>query len=53
MATALKDPAVKGAFEKAGAVPMAMTVDEAKKFQHEEIAKYRDIIAKAGIKQIE
>jgi tripartite-type tricarboxylate transporter receptor subunit TctC len=50
---ALKDPTVKGAFEKAGADTIALPFDQVKKFHHDEIAKYRDIITKAGIKQIE
>jgi hypothetical protein len=32
---------------------MALPLDEARKFQHAEIAKYREIIAKAGIEHIE
>jgi tripartite-type tricarboxylate transporter receptor subunit TctC len=50
---ALKDPAVKTAFEKAGADTIALPLDQAKKFHHDEIIKYRDIITKAGIKQID
>jgi tripartite-type tricarboxylate transporter receptor subunit TctC len=50
---ALKDPAVKQAFEKQGAETMAMPLEQAKKFHHDEIIKYRDIITKAGIAQIE
>ncbi len=50
---ALKDPAVRAGFEKAGAVPIALTLDQAKKFHADEIVKYRDIIAKAGIAKIE
>jgi tripartite-type tricarboxylate transporter receptor subunit TctC len=50
---ALKDPAVRQGFEKAGAVPIALNLDQAKKFHADEIVKYRDIISKAGIKQIE
>jgi tripartite-type tricarboxylate transporter receptor subunit TctC len=53
VAGALKDPQVKQAFEKAGAETMAIPLDQAKTFQREEIAKYRDIIAKAGIPKIE
>ena len=30
-----------------------MPLDQAKKFHHDEIVKYRDIITKAGIAQIE
>ena len=50
---ALKDPAVRTGFEKAGAVPIALGLDQAKKFHADEIVKYRDIITKAGISQIE
>jgi tripartite-type tricarboxylate transporter receptor subunit TctC len=50
---ALKDPAVKAAFEKAGADTIAMPLAPAQKFHHDEIIRYRDIITKAGIKQIE
>jgi len=48
----LKDPSVVDGFGKQGAVPILMSLDQAKKFQHEEIERYRDIITKAGIKQI-
>ena len=50
---ALKDQAVLDAFGKQGAVPIYMPLDQVKKFQHDEIARYRDIITKAGIKQIQ
>lgn len=53
LADALKDPAVRTSFEKAGALPIALGLDEAKKFQADEIAKYRDIISKAGIPKID
>jgi tripartite-type tricarboxylate transporter receptor subunit TctC len=53
LADALKDPAVRTGFEKAGAVPIALGLDQAKKFHADEIVKYRDIITKAGISQIE
>jgi len=49
---ALNDPAVKSGFEKAGAVPIGMGLDAAKKFHADEVVKYRDIITKAGIPQI-
>ena len=35
------------------AEPMWMPVDQVKPWHHGEIAKYRDIIGKAGIAQIE
>jgi tripartite-type tricarboxylate transporter receptor subunit TctC len=50
---ALNDPAVRKSFESAGAETMALPLDKAKKFHAEEIVKYRDIIAKAGIQQIQ
>lgn len=50
---ALQDPAVRTGFEKAGAVPIALGLDQAKKFHADEIVKYRDIITKAAIPQIE
>ena len=50
---ALNDPAVKSGFEKAGAETMAMPFNQVKKFHTDEIVKYRDIITKAGIAQIE
>jgi tripartite-type tricarboxylate transporter receptor subunit TctC len=53
MTAALNDPAVRKGFETAGAVTMALPLDKAKKFHADEIVKYRDIIAKAGIPQIQ
>ncbi len=53
LAAALKDPVVRHSFEINGAEPMSLPLDQAKKFQIDEIAKYRDIINKAGIHQIE
>ena len=50
---ALKDPAVKSGFEKSGAVPIGLGLEQAKKFHADEIVKYRDIITKAGIAKIE
>jgi len=50
---ALKDAAVRRSFEQAGAEPMMLSLDQAKKFHIGEIAKYRDIITRAGIRQIE
>jgi tripartite-type tricarboxylate transporter receptor subunit TctC len=50
---ALNDPQVKAGFEKAGAETIAMPFDQVKKFHADEIVKYRDIIAKAAIPQIE
>lgn len=50
---ALNDPAVKAGFEKAGALPIGLGLEQAKKFHADEIVKYRDIIGKAGIAKIE
>jgi tripartite-type tricarboxylate transporter receptor subunit TctC len=50
---ALNDPQVKQGFEKAGAEVMMLSLDESKKFLHDEIIKYRDIIAKAGIQKVD
>jgi tripartite-type tricarboxylate transporter receptor subunit TctC len=49
---ALKDPAVISGFEKAGAVPIGVGLEAAKKFHADEVVKYRTIITKAGIPQI-
>jgi tripartite-type tricarboxylate transporter receptor subunit TctC len=53
MTAALNDPAVRQGFATAGAETIALPLGEAKKFHHNEIIKYRDIIVKAGIAQIE
>ncbi len=53
MSAALKDPAVVAGFAKAGAVTMFVPLDQGKKFHHDEIKKYHDIIIKAGIPKIE
>ncbi len=50
---ALNDPEVRGNFEKVGAVPFGLGLEESKTFLAGEIAKYRDIITKAGIAKIE
>jgi tripartite-type tricarboxylate transporter receptor subunit TctC len=50
---ALRDPAVRQGFEKAGALPVALNLEQAKKFHADEIVKYRNIITKAGIAKIE
>jgi len=52
LAAALNDPQVKQGFEAAGAEVMTIPLDGAKKFLHDEIIKYRDIITKAGIEKI-
>ena len=53
MKAALDDPQVKKGFDGAGAETMSMPLDQVKKWHHDEIAKYRNIITKAGIPQIE
>jgi tripartite-type tricarboxylate transporter receptor subunit TctC len=53
MKAAVEDPQVKKGFESAGAETMWMPLDKVKKWHHDEVAKYRDIITKAGIAQIE
>ncbi len=50
---ALNDPDVRQGFERAGAETLALPLDRAKKFHADEIVKYRDIITKAGIPQIQ
>jgi tripartite-type tricarboxylate transporter receptor subunit TctC len=50
---AVEDPAVRARFAQQGAEPIYMTLDQSKKFLGDEIVKYRDIISKAGITQIE
>src|SRR5262245_57767114 len=52
-AAALADPQVKQGFERAGAETMLVPLDQVKKWQHDEIAKYTGIIAKAGIPKID
>jgi tripartite-type tricarboxylate transporter receptor subunit TctC len=50
---ALADPAVRARFQQQGAETDYLPPDESKKFIADEIVKYRDIITKAGIPQIE
>jgi tripartite-type tricarboxylate transporter receptor subunit TctC len=50
---AVDDPQVQASFQRQGAEPMYLPVDQSQKFIADEIAKYRDIITKAGIKRIE
>jgi tripartite-type tricarboxylate transporter receptor subunit TctC len=50
---ALKDSTVRVRFEEIGAVPIGLDLDNAKTFLTDEVAKYRDIITKAGIDKIE
>jgi tripartite-type tricarboxylate transporter receptor subunit TctC len=53
LAAAIADPAVRQGFQKAGAEPIALPLDQSRKFHADEIIKYRDIITKAGIPQIQ
>jgi tripartite-type tricarboxylate transporter receptor subunit TctC len=53
MTDALNDPDVRSGFEKAGAEVIGLPLSEARKFQHAEIAKYREIVTKAALEQIE
>jgi tripartite-type tricarboxylate transporter receptor subunit TctC len=53
MAVALEDPAVRQRFEQQGAVPKVISPEEATKFVSDEIVKWRDIITKAHIPQID
>jgi tripartite-type tricarboxylate transporter receptor subunit TctC len=50
---ALADPAVRARFQQQGAETDYLPPDESKKFIADEVVKYRDIITKAGIPQIE
>ncbi len=50
---AVKDPAVRAGYEKIGAVPVGLSLAQAKTFHADEIARYREIISKAGIAKIE
>ena len=50
---ALKDFTVRARFEEIGAVPIGLDLDNANTFLTDEVAKYRDIITKAGIDKIE
>jgi tripartite-type tricarboxylate transporter receptor subunit TctC len=50
---ALKDGAVRAGFEAVGAVPIGLELDKARTFLADEVVKYRGIITKAGIPQID
>jgi tripartite-type tricarboxylate transporter receptor subunit TctC len=50
---AVNDPAVRQAFEKAGAETLWLPLDQSKKFLAADIVKFRDIITNAGIPKIE
>jgi tripartite-type tricarboxylate transporter receptor subunit TctC len=53
MEKALADPEVRKRFEQQGAVPGVLPPEQASKFIADEIAKWRDVIVKAGIPKIE
>jgi len=53
VADALDDPAVRQGFDQAGAQPMALPLEQSRKFLSDEIVKYRDIITKAGVPRIQ
>ena len=53
LTAAISDSAVRQSFENLGAETMSLPLDQAKKFQIEEIKKFREIITKAGIQLIE
>ena len=50
MAAAMADPGVKGRFVEFGAEPMTNSPEEFARFISKEVVKWRDLIAKAGIK---
>jgi tripartite-type tricarboxylate transporter receptor subunit TctC len=53
LAAAIADPKVRELFQQQGAEPLALTPEDATKFVSSEIAKWREIITKAGIQQIQ
>jgi tripartite-type tricarboxylate transporter receptor subunit TctC len=50
VAAALQDPALRGRFSDFGAEPVTMTPEEMGRYISAEVAKWRDIITKGGIK---
>jgi tripartite-type tricarboxylate transporter receptor subunit TctC len=50
---ALADPQVRASFQRQGAEPIYLPLDQSAKFLADEIKKYHDIIVKAGVPQIE
>ena len=50
MAGAMADAAVKARFLEFGAEPMTTSPEEFARFISQEVVKWRDLIAKAGIK---
>ena len=53
LAAATADPTVRDRFLQQGAEPMALSLEEAARFISSETVKWRDIITKAGIPQIQ
>jgi tripartite-type tricarboxylate transporter receptor subunit TctC len=53
LAAAIADPAVRARFLDIGAEPIVMPTDDSSRFLSGEIAKWRDVIIKAGIPPIE
>lgn len=53
LAEAIADPKVRERFSQQGAQPMALSPDEARKFNQTETVKWHDIIKKAGIPVIQ
>src|SRR5208282_2053479 len=53
MKAALADPDVRASFQRQGAEPIYLPLDQSAKFLADEIKKYHDIIVKAGVPQIE
>ncbi len=53
MAEAIADPSVRERFEQQGAEPKVLSPKDAARFTSSEIVKWRDIIHKAGIPQIQ
>ena len=49
VAAAINDPAIRARFVEFGAEPMATTPEELGRFISSEVAKWREIITKAGI----
>jgi tripartite-type tricarboxylate transporter receptor subunit TctC len=52
LAEAINDPAVRARFHEVGAEPAAVSPEDAAKFLSAEMVKWRDIITKAGVPQI-
>jgi tripartite-type tricarboxylate transporter receptor subunit TctC len=53
LTAALNDPAVRQGFDQAGAQPIALPLEQSRKFLSDEVVKYRDIITRAGVPRIQ